>query len=1225
MLQDFLSQWNAVGDLWLDWMIRCVVSSTLALTGVGLLWVLLRKRATPQLGYLLFLLIPLKLLIPLEIAVPASWLLWKSPASSNSVQLRTTSVTTSPAANSSLPVSFPSPRTEVSQRTISVRESAIPSDISSSSLAQKASPIPITVPVPFRPRLSSWLMLGWLLGITGLSIQFLLTQLRLRRILLAARAVEPAALPVNWESLCQQMHIRQHIRIVSSDEILSPAISGIKRPILLLPTGLPQALSPAQLEWVLLHELAHVRRRDLLLNLMQRLVTIIHFINPAVWIVNRVIGRLREDACDDLASASIPDRKLVASEAFLGVMRYATARRKHRQSTLQGALGIFHVSAKTSTLRRMQRLLDVDRSVRVKLGMGSIGVVLLTAAIALPQIRAAQERPKSSTPTPILDVVKKSLETDKDFPRRLELTITDPNGIPIPRAVIEYRRTQQDWKLMTGDVVKKRNYGTEIRADDSGKLVLVFSEAAAKSLAFGIELNDYAPFWLEWDSQEHPIEIPASYTVKLSPGVTVGGIITDEQGRPIPNVEVRPSIRFQKRAGDDAKLGMGARFETDASGAWTCHTVPASLERLYLEIDHPDFQPQQVSLPLAEITLKESAAPTKTITLTQGLVVTGTVTNQQGTPIANALVRADFRNDERSAVTDANGHYQIVGCEPRLTNLVATASGYALDMQNVNIVKDMSSVNFQLEPGHVIRVRALDQNGQPAPKARIFFQGWRNTQAYFAFRKVNQYADQNGLWEWREAPADEFTADICPPNGMQLKDQPLIAREEEYVFHTFPALVVTGHVVDALSQQPIPKFHVLPGTSRTPRDSIFWSAREGFDASQGQFLYKNDDGFSTLQLKVSADGYLPFTSRSITDKEGRIELKFELQRGNDLAPVVLMPDGKPAVGAKVALGLEGTQIMLKNGEFTQQTFAEIHPTDDEGRVRFPAQSGPYQLIITHPQGYAQVAATANEVQKSIQLEPWCQVEGIYLIGQTAGKNLPMAIHYYPRSATGGASLCFQQETSTDQEGRFHFDRVIPGKGRVGRELVMMVNEGAAAVASTRMEYVEFPAGKTVNVQIGGSGRPVTGRLQVPSRLTSEQAAILWKFTTLFVLSPQTEIASGFQPDPADDDSTAQKKYQQWLDSPAGHEWNARYLAAESIRERLPGFRTTVSHDGQFRIEDVPAGTYELRSMMGSPPSSSELRKSSEGIYHIRFTVPEISGGSSREPLELGTLKFESNP
>jgi len=144
MLQDFLSQWNGVSDLWLNWMIRCMTGSMFVLMGVGLLWVLIRKRATPQLGYLLFLLVPLKLLIPLEIAVPASWLPWKSGASPISVESGLSPVIISPAANSPQPASLTSIPVEVPQRTTSAQELPVSPVESLSSLAQETGHTPVT-------------------------------------------------------------------------------------------------------------------------------------------------------------------------------------------------------------------------------------------------------------------------------------------------------------------------------------------------------------------------------------------------------------------------------------------------------------------------------------------------------------------------------------------------------------------------------------------------------------------------------------------------------------------------------------------------------------------------------------------------------------------------------------------------------------------------------------------------------------------------------------------------------------------------------------------------------------------------------------------------------------------------------------------------------------------------------------------------------------------------
>ena len=146
---------------------------------------------------------------------------------------------------------------------------------------------------------------------------------------------------------------------------------------------------------------------------------------------------------------------------------------------------------------------------------------------------------------------------------------------------------------------------------------------------------------------------------------------------------------------------------------------------------------------------------------------------------------------------------------------MVSAKGRATDMKELTIEPEMGPVDFQMKPGGTVRIRVLDAKGNPVPKARIFFQRWRGQFEYFEFDHVSQYADKNGVWVWNEAPLDEFKADICPPDGMQLELQPLIARAEEYVFRTPPALVVSGKVIDAVTKKPIKEFRVVPGVRST--------------------------------------------------------------------------------------------------------------------------------------------------------------------------------------------------------------------------------------------------------------------------------------------------------------------------------------------------------------------------------------------------------------------------
>ena len=70
--------------------------------------------------------------------------------------------------------------------------------------------------------------------------------------------------------------------------------------------------------------------------------------------------------------------------------------------------------------------------------------------------------------------------------------------------------------------------------------------------------------------------------------------------------------------------------------------------------------------------------------------------------------------------------------------------GRATDMKELNIEPGMGPVNFQMKPGGTVRIRVLDEQGNPVPRARIFFQQWRGRYQYFEFGNVNQYADEQG-------------------------------------------------------------------------------------------------------------------------------------------------------------------------------------------------------------------------------------------------------------------------------------------------------------------------------------------------------------------------------------------------------------------------------------------------------------------------------------------------
>lgn len=121
------------------------------------------------------------------------------------------------------------------------------------------------------------------------------------------------AAPVSrWQEVAARLALRlglvDAVRIVESRLVGTPTVVGWMRPIVLLPVAALANLTPAQVEAILAHELAHIRRHDYLVNLLQSLAETVLFYHPAVWWVSGRIRAEREHCCDDVALVISGDR-----------------------------------------------------------------------------------------------------------------------------------------------------------------------------------------------------------------------------------------------------------------------------------------------------------------------------------------------------------------------------------------------------------------------------------------------------------------------------------------------------------------------------------------------------------------------------------------------------------------------------------------------------------------------------------------------------------------------------------------------------------------------------------------------------------------------------------------------------------------------------------------------------------------------------------------------------
>jgi beta-lactamase regulating signal transducer with metallopeptidase domain len=149
-----------------------------------------------------------------------------------------------------------------------------------------------------------------------------------------------------FEQLVARMGIKQHIRMLESGLCKVPVVIGSLKPIILIPLGLLNSLSYEETEVILLHELAHIRRLDFLVNLLQNLLEIIFFFNPAVLWVSQLIKTERENCCDDLALGQTAD-KANYIRALLSCEEYRAA---------TPSLAMAFPGNKHGLLRRVKRL-----------------------------------------------------------------------------------------------------------------------------------------------------------------------------------------------------------------------------------------------------------------------------------------------------------------------------------------------------------------------------------------------------------------------------------------------------------------------------------------------------------------------------------------------------------------------------------------------------------------------------------------------------------------------------------------------------------------------------------------------------------------------------------------------------------------------------------------------------------------------------------------------------
>lgn len=224
-------------------------------------------------------------------------------------------------------------------------------------------------------RWQSWLVSAWLCGTALLCLRFLFRWQAVRRIRHVALPLpQDSPWPERLLVLAKRISATSTVRLLTSTRIDVPIAIGVLRPLIVVPVSMFSTLTPDQVDAILLHELAHIRRHDFLVNLLQSVVETVFFFHPAVWWISSRMRLHREFCCDDIASAACRDRSqyawaLTALEESRGRAHLALA------SAADG-------NRRGNLLGRIERLVGGNRDPQRASAWELLAVALLLAASA---------------------------------------------------------------------------------------------------------------------------------------------------------------------------------------------------------------------------------------------------------------------------------------------------------------------------------------------------------------------------------------------------------------------------------------------------------------------------------------------------------------------------------------------------------------------------------------------------------------------------------------------------------------------------------------------------------------------------------------------------------------------------------------------------------------------------------------------------------------------------
>ena len=568
-------------------------------------------------------------------------------------------------------------------------------------------------PAQVRPEPISWqglVLLGWLVGVLIFSA-LLVQRARFVKGLLDQAEKANGRLLDLLDRCRADVGVTRQVGLRISASMVSPAVCGLFRHTILLPGYLLGNLDRQKVRAVLIHELAHVKRCDTWVNLVQTVLQIVYFYNPLLWLANAMVRRVREQAVDEMVLVTLGREADGYSDTLVDIAELAF----WRPALSLRLIGV--VESKKALTQRIKHIVSRPLPKTAKLGLLGLIAVFISAAVLLPMACGRAE----DTPS--------GVNNDSSGQMPSGLSEQEVLGMPAEKAVVI------DPYLLW----RSTNWGGQVDTP------LVAMEEEKDRPRFIVAQAGMRHVWIYYfsvpfDAQRYPIAVLTYRARNTDPeGGAYGLWIDDSTGPNQENIfpfrsfdflpdgeihEVRTDLRELEPKGEIIALGLGVNCGKQP---------PAEFELIGLRFE-ADADSGQVG-PIRE----DSQVSIR-------------VVDQAGEPVEGARVTVDSEriNWSRSALTDKDGRASVTPLANDFARHMLRISKPGMATVELGHYRSKVPLPGQITLKEAVRYGGVVQNED----GELIAGAAMNILIPQLGRYVNVFTDSEGRWQTPPLPDD---------------------------------------------------------------------------------------------------------------------------------------------------------------------------------------------------------------------------------------------------------------------------------------------------------------------------------------------------------------------------------------------------------------------------------------------------------------------------------------